>query len=779
MSLSRLKTKAFAASLLLITFHGSAQRQPHEAWGAEPRSQAVENAKQTSPKVSSEWGIFISQQVNVDANGNNILGDAANEPSLAVNPNNPRQIAIGWRQFGNILSDFREAGVAYSDDGGHTWHNNGPIEPGVFRSDPVLASDGDGVFYYQSLAVTNRTGNNPQFDIDQWRSVNGGQHWFDKTFVYGGDKSWYAIDNTQNNSRGHFYAAWNVAGNQHFPKTFNYSTDNGMSFSLPEEIPNKPIFGTVAVGFDSEVYVVGVDGDAPHLASPYLLRSNNSTSALFPDFQQITPLNLGGSLAIGEINPVGLLGQMWVATDRSERSTRGHVYVFSSIKSHLNSDPLDVFFLRSTDGGSSFEPFRKINSDDSIRNFQWFGTMGVAPNGRIDLVWYDTRVDESLALPRWSSLYYSYSYDGGVTFSKEQAISQSFNHFLGYPVQQKLGDYIDVVSDNGGAHIAYAATFTGGQDVYYLYARPSLHKENPHFPSHIMDNAWYDPDAPYQGIFTKTLVQNPGSDSPQLVNFEAIFTYTPSGKQMWLTMQSNHPASGDQITFPVLMPTGDLSDDNSTNRVIGVAVKSRAYDDAGDLVPDRVNYAFDFSEAAMNQAQSLLENPAFFDPNFYRNSPYFGSNKSITVQPLVPIDQHRRDFCHVQGQTLVAENEPAEGRLQFSFLRDSALRVFGADFTYQRDTQGQLILNDGLATPVWFTINDVGGVDDSGNANHQLDQGFGGSGFFDGSQVPAIQAWGQEQISNSHTNGFETLKPDGTREVLSTLALGSYCGAPQ
>ena len=39
---------------------------------------------------------------------------------------------------------------------------------------------------------------------------------------------------------------------------------------------------------------------------------------------------------------------------------------------------------------------------------------------------------------------------------------------MGYPNQDKLGDYYDMVSDNTGAYLAYAATFNGGQDVYFL-----------------------------------------------------------------------------------------------------------------------------------------------------------------------------------------------------------------------------------------------------------------------------------------------------------------------
>jgi len=36
---------------------------------------------ETSPRMVSQYDTFTSYQVNVDANGHNILGDAANEPS--------------------------------------------------------------------------------------------------------------------------------------------------------------------------------------------------------------------------------------------------------------------------------------------------------------------------------------------------------------------------------------------------------------------------------------------------------------------------------------------------------------------------------------------------------------------------------------------------------------------------------------------------------------------------------------------------------------------------
>ena len=64
---------------------------------------------ETSPRMTSQFGVFTSYQANVDANGNNILGDAANEPSISVDPTNLNKMVIAWRQFDSIQSDFRQA----------------------------------------------------------------------------------------------------------------------------------------------------------------------------------------------------------------------------------------------------------------------------------------------------------------------------------------------------------------------------------------------------------------------------------------------------------------------------------------------------------------------------------------------------------------------------------------------------------------------------------------------------------------------------------------------
>src|SRR2546426_2760038 len=138
----------------------------------------------------------------------------------------------------------------------------------------------------------------------------------------------------------------------------------------------------------------------------------------------------------------------------------------------------DVMFVRSTDGGLTFSAPRRINDDPvNPSKWHWFGTLSVAPNGRIDSVWYDTR---NAANNTDSQLFYSYSTDGGVTWSTNVAVSNSFNPLEGWPNQSKIGDYITIVSDNTGGDVAYAATFNFNpsrgqheQDVYYVRVAPA------------------------------------------------------------------------------------------------------------------------------------------------------------------------------------------------------------------------------------------------------------------------------------------------------------------
>jgi hypothetical protein len=415
-----------------------------------------------SPALVSQFGSYTSYQVNVDANGNNMVGDAANEPSICVDRNNLNRMSIGWRQFDSVASNFREAGFAYTTNGGTRWFAPGVLENNVFRSDPVLNSDTVGRFFYLSLLQN--------FFDDLWRSITGGQSWTRVGPADGGDKQWFTIDKTNSSGHGFQYQCWSTDGNNYGGRQFTRSTDGGSTWMDPINIPNSPAWGTLDVDSAGNLFIGGVNLNTGLI---WCVRSINAKNGgVVPTFDRSTAVNLGGDIVFAEpINPEGLVGQVFLAVDRSGTSTNDNVYMLASVQPSGFTNGTDVMFVRSTDGGTTFTAPRRVN-DDPVNHakWHWFGTLSVAPNGRIDVVWFDTR---NAADNTTSQLFYSYSIDGGNTWSPNVAVSNPFNPFVGYPNQSKIGDYITVVSDDDGANVAYAATFNGEEDIYYVRIRPS------------------------------------------------------------------------------------------------------------------------------------------------------------------------------------------------------------------------------------------------------------------------------------------------------------------
>ena len=124
--------------------------EPHETYD-DPPAPVILWGTGVSPGMVSPHGGFTSFQVNVNVTGQNITGDAANEPSITVDPTNRNKMSIGWRQFNSVTSNFRQAGWGYTSNGGTSWTFPGVLENNVFRSDPVLLSDDTGRFFYNSL----------------------------------------------------------------------------------------------------------------------------------------------------------------------------------------------------------------------------------------------------------------------------------------------------------------------------------------------------------------------------------------------------------------------------------------------------------------------------------------------------------------------------------------------------------------------------------------------------------------------------------------------------
>ncbi len=442
----------------------------NETYVSSPPTNLKKRIIQYSPAHNIDKDGFLIRQVNISDNGQNILQDAANEPSIAINPLNPDEMMIGWRQFDDIRSDFRQAGYAYTIDGGQSWTFPGVIEPGIFRSDPVLGTDAQGNFYYSSLTAFFGE-DSLRIYQNIFKSDSLGS-WDEGVYAFGGDKQWIAIDQNPD-EEANIYSYWSSFSDCENEGNFTRSIDAGASFdSCTSFGEGFVLWGTMDIGPNRELYIAGLQFS--FLGNGYMLfkSSNawNKTEAI--EWELVSEVELGlkdnpTPHLFMDPNPAGLLGQVELSVDRSGGTTNGNIYVLSSLKTE--SDSLDIMFARSTDKGKTWDPPIRINDDSRADDLQWFGTMSVAPNGRIDVVWLDTRASPATVI---SALYYSYSIDGGVNWSPNRKLSDFFDSHIGWPVQQKMGDYFDMVSDNEGAHLAWAATFNGEQDVYYSYIQP-------------------------------------------------------------------------------------------------------------------------------------------------------------------------------------------------------------------------------------------------------------------------------------------------------------------
>jgi len=219
-------------------------------------------------------------------------------------------MSIGWRQFNSVASNFREAGFAYTTNGGTRWIAPGVLQNNVFRSDPVLNSDTVGRFFYLSLLQN--------FFDDLWRSITGGQSWTRVGPADGGDKQWFTIDKTNGSGHGFQYQCWSMDGNNYGGRQFTRSTDGGLTWMNPINIPNSPAWGTLDVDSVGNLFIGGVNLNTGRI---WCVRSRNAKNGgVVPTFDQSRGCEPWGRHRFQRANQSGRVS----GTGFSRRRSLGH-----------------------------------------------------------------------------------------------------------------------------------------------------------------------------------------------------------------------------------------------------------------------------------------------------------------------------------------------------------------------------------------------------------------------------------------------------------------------
>jgi hypothetical protein len=143
---------------------------------------------------------------------------------------------------------------------------------------------------------------------------------------------------------------------------------------------------------------------------------------------------------------------------------------------------LDVYFRASGDGGKTWTEKKMLNDDPKGRANHIDPGISVAPDGRVDVAWYDSRLNPGPLAQRTETgindVYATYSTDGGNTFAPNVRVSdRSANRAVGVwanNVDQRLD--VGIASSNGAMYVAWSDTRNGDsqfqpEDVYMASVR--------------------------------------------------------------------------------------------------------------------------------------------------------------------------------------------------------------------------------------------------------------------------------------------------------------------
>lgn len=390
--------------------------------------------------ITSAFALLLSLAALAQHTNIEIMGSGSpSEPSIMINPKNPRYVVAG-----SILNyGF------FSSDTGRTWQTVVLNSPFGVWGDPAITVDTNGYFYYSHLS--NPPGA-PFIDrIITQKSTTNGASWGSQSFTglngnKAQDKEWSIVDRTNNNiyltwSQFDVYGSANPADSTHI--MFSRSTDQGATWTTAQRINKKggdcvdgdnTVEGAVpAVGPAGQVYVAWAGPDG--LVFDRSLDGGNTWLA---NDITIGPIPGGWDYSIPGVDRCN--GLPITVCDLSNGPNRGTIYVNWSDQRN-GAGNTDVWLTKSTDGGNTWSLPAKVNDDAGSRH-QFLTWMAIdQTNGYLYFVFYDRRnyADNQ------TDVYMARSKDGGASF---QNFKVSASPFIP-SASVFFGDYTNVSVHNG------------------------------------------------------------------------------------------------------------------------------------------------------------------------------------------------------------------------------------------------------------------------------------------------------------------------------------------
>lgn len=366
------------------------------------------------------------------------------EPSVAINPRNPKNIVVG------VVLDR----AIYTKDGGETWKESKLVSPyGVF-GDPALVADSKGDFYFFHLADPSGKGRTHDAWLDRivvQKSTDGGATWSEGSSIGHNppkdqDKPWPAVHPRKQS----LYVAWTQFDKYGSRDTtcrsnilFSASDNGGKKWRKPVRISqlagdcvdddNTAEGAVPAVGSNGRLFITWAVQE-----TIFFDRSYDGGKRWLKNDLAIQRIYGGWKMKIPGLDRCN--GMPVLMVDNSPSRFSGSLYlVWADQKNGANDT--DIWFSRSTSSGDNWTSPVRINKDGPGKH-QFLPWMTVdQTTGHIYIVYYDRRAYTD----NQTDVYLAHSADGGNNFTETKISESPFT-----PTEAKFfGDYNNIAAHKG------------------------------------------------------------------------------------------------------------------------------------------------------------------------------------------------------------------------------------------------------------------------------------------------------------------------------------------
>lgn len=223
----------------------------------------------------------------------------------------------------------------------------------------------------------------------------------------------------------------------------------------------------VQVGSDGTVYAVAEEQPNP-----------SSSGSAFGQYLY-TSTDHGSSWSVRRIvAPQPSADEPAFAIDRGSNT----MYVAWDQQTHASNPTQNIFLTISRDGGKTWSNAQSVvDASIATKSDRYFPGISVAPNGRVDVAWYDFRNDPfnpSGTSEQFADVYYMYSTDNGHTWATPIRITTtSIDENLGVTFPDFAVETTAIASSNDAVSLAWpqpAASESGSQAEDDWYTRVRL-----------------------------------------------------------------------------------------------------------------------------------------------------------------------------------------------------------------------------------------------------------------------------------------------------------------